>query len=140
MNDQLQAALADILTKTTTAVEAGVDFLQAELPDVIQQLLAWKLAYSVATILVGTVALLLVGWSFRFYKKEWLLDSEGRRHRYKTTIVFDSDGDVHPGIIGLIGAQIFGTVVFFAGLNFTWLQILIAPKIYLIEYAASLAK
>lgn len=39
------------------------------------------------------------------------------------------------GIAGVISAMLTLT-----SLNLTWLQILIAPKIYLIEYAASLAK
>ena len=46
MNDQLQAALADIIGKTGEAVSDGVGFLKAELPSVIQQLLYWKMASS----------------------------------------------------------------------------------------------
>lgn len=37
MNDQLQEALASIIDKTISGIEAGAAFLQAELPDVIHQ-------------------------------------------------------------------------------------------------------
>ena len=41
MNEQLQQALVAILNKTVASVEAGANFLAAEIPDVIQQLLMW---------------------------------------------------------------------------------------------------
>lgn len=39
MNEQLQQALATILNKSIEGIDAGVEFMQAELPEVIEQLL-----------------------------------------------------------------------------------------------------
>ncbi len=143
MNEQLQQALAAILNKTMAGVETGASFLQAELPDVIQQLLAWKLYSSIAYGAVG--ALMLAGvvvLLIKSIKKEQVTAGGGEYRNTKPTLVWDCDGDVHPGVlilgtIAVIGA-IFG-IALIAELM-TAMQIAVAPKIFLIEYAASLAK
>ena len=44
MNEQLQNALVNLLTKVTSGMDTATAFLSAELPEVVQQLLVWKLA------------------------------------------------------------------------------------------------
>ena len=44
MNEQLQNALVDLITKVTSGMDTATAFLAGELPDVVQQLLRWKLA------------------------------------------------------------------------------------------------
>lgn len=116
MNDELQKALAAMLSKTTSAVEAGVGFLQAELPEVIQQLLMWHMVKSAVFFTIALSAFMFCAWAL---KRCWDNDE------------FDAM------CFALIGAIVTFTV---ALCNITWLQILLAPKVYLIEYAASLAK
>jgi len=41
--DLLKQALAQILNKATSGIEKSVDFLNAQLPEVIEQLLLWKM-------------------------------------------------------------------------------------------------
>lgn len=138
MNEQLQQALAAILNKTMAGVEAGVSFLSAELPDVIQQLLIWKAAQSLVISIGG---LLLVVATSVFVRKQSRRIKNQDGYGYRANLVFDGSGDVHPGIIGVIFGAAFGWGFGVAGmLDLTWLQIWLAPKIYLIEYAASLAK
>jgi hypothetical protein len=125
----LEQALSEILNKGVAGIEKGVDFLNAELPDVIEQLLLWKGVYSVIELIVG--CLIIFGcWKIPYilYKK------------HKKTI-----GELDEIILPLCGT--FGVIIILVlvimGLcliNFKWLQILIAPKIYLIEYAAELIK
>lgn len=65
MEEQLQTALAEILSRATQGIDAGTQFLSAQLPDVIQQLLLWKLAYHLIPMLAAAlvfVALLFAGW------------------------------------------------------------------------------
>lgn len=141
MNEQLQQALTAILNKTMSGVDAGVNFLSAEIPDVIHQLLLWKMVYSLV-IFIGGVLLLLITVVF-VYKQTCKVEVEGNVNwkKYKANLSFDTDGDVHPGIIAVIAGGCFGAGFGIAGMtDLTWLQIWIAPKIYLIEYAASLAK
>lgn len=132
MNESLQQALAGILNKTMAGVEAGVSFLSAELPDVIQQLLVWKLAESCMLLTLGFAFLLtaikLIRKGFKNLdeeqKKDWHSEKPSRY--------------VVPFAIGGFSSTIaFILVMSNAG---SALQIWLAPKIYLIEYAASLAK
>lgn len=123
MNDELQKALAVMLQKTTQATEAGTAFLQAELPEVIRQLLMWKAVQSFIVFIVAlTICIYLSRLSRKFFR-------EHKEHSYdsKDMLSFFSG----------VGA-FFSFIV--AMVSTSWLMILIAPKVYLIEYAASLAK
>lgn len=129
MNDQLQASLAAILGKATDAVMAGVSFLQAELPDVIRQLLLWKLAE--ATAIGITAGVLLAVWGvvgFRVTKK--INNGVDEWDRGWPWAVY--------GMISILPVGILATA--FSKYMLIALQIWLAPKIYLIEYAARLAK
>ena len=74
MNEQLQDALANLLSKTISGIDAGVAFMQAELPDVIMQLLTWKLSISAIAALfslaVGVMSLKVIVKCFKDYLKE----------------------------------------------------------------------
>lgn len=124
MNDQLQKALADLLAKANQGIDAGSTFLQAQLPDVIQQLLVWKAVYSVLSF-VGAMSLAgaVLYLYYRLYR--WWMSLSKR-------------GD-HPEIMFVLLTAFLWTLVI-GMFSLDWLQILIAPKVYLIEYAASLAK
>lgn len=130
MNDELQKALAAILSKTTNALEAGVNFLQAELPDVIRQLLVWHATKSaIHFVLTTLVCAALVTVSVKFFKA-----AKG----YKPKNIYDDP------VFQWMACAASGVFAFFALMTamnmLDWLQILVAPKLYLIEYAASLAK
>ena len=122
MNEELQKALAALLAKTTSAAEAGASFLQAELPEVIQQLLMWKAVESGVHFLLAAIATGLLVWGAkRFW--QWCRAEDS----YMESLV----------MLPAIAASVFAVI---AMSSLDWLQILIAPKVYLIEYAASLAK
>ena len=132
MNESLQQALAGILNKTMAGVEAGVSFLSAELPDVIQQLLVWKLAQSPVLLALGVSFLVLSAYLLRKGLKN--MKEEGvktwtnrQEHRYVAPYIISA----FAVSIGFVMSMVNGA---------TALQIWLAPKIYLIEYAASLAK
>jgi hypothetical protein len=127
----LEKALADILTKTTAGIEKGVEFLNAELPEVINQLLIWKaaeaLVFMIIFVCVGCGLLLLSKYMSKYAKQnvdDW---TEEDRAFY---------GAMQWAVC------IIGIVVTIAAIlsNREWLQIWLAPKIYLIEYAAQLLK
>lgn len=122
MNDDLQKALAEILNKTTQGVEAGVGFLQRELPDVIQQLLIWHGVRS--GVIFGVLVLGLI-------ISIWLLVKG---------VMWSNDNDWDAGPLGVLPLIPAGMCLAGALANLEWLQILLAPKIFLIEYAASLVK
>lgn len=120
MDAELQKALASILNRTVSAAEAGAYFLQKELPEVIQQLLAWKAAEA------GVIAIVLAlacAFSFAIWWKnrEWAWEELGP--------------------LNLLAWALTGGLLFFSlAYSLTVLKIIIAPKVFLIEFAASLAK
>ncbi|AUR97315.1 TMhelix containing protein [Vibrio phage 1.238.A._10N.261.52.F10] len=134
MNEQLQTAVAEILNRAISGIDASVDFMQAELPDVIHQLLLWYAVQGVITALTG--ALILYG-CYRLVKKP---------KAGKSTLVWDYDshrdtyelGEASPIALFLIIPAFFS--LFMVDNIMTSIQIWIAPKIWLMEYAADLVK
>ena len=129
MNEQLQQALAAIITKTMQGLDSGVAFLGSELPDVIQQLLIYKAVWAGVEAVILSVFIAPYVWFWKFYTKA----ENG---------FWKSFGDPEPPTIflGIFGSLL--SVVFVVGIIVdiqTVVQIWLAPKIYLIEYAAKLA-
>lgn len=123
MDQELQKALAAILQKATSGVEAGVVFLQNQLPEVIHQLLMWKAVESGVFFIFSLIATPIL----------WLM----------AVRIYKSDDDWREGLGNPLAMfPALASIFAFLGVltHLDWLQILIAPKIYLIEYAASLAK
>lgn len=107
--------------KASNGIDAAVSFSQAQIPDVIHQLLMWHAVSSAGIqalcvlVIIACVYLMIFAWN------------KG------------DDADIV--ILSLLvtsGIEITSTVVFFN--YFDWLKIWLAPKLYLIEYAASLVK
>jgi hypothetical protein len=134
MNEQLQQALTAILNKTMQGVDAGVSFLKSELPDVLQQLLTFKLVYSVVEIAILSSLIFLFAWSVKAYHKtENTLFKEKMGGSYMPTFP-----TMMYFFIGTIACVIF-MIAIFCDIEVA-MKIWLAPKIYLIEYAAKLAK
>ena len=128
MNEQLQNALAEILGKTLNGIDAASSFVVAELPDVIQQLLVW---YAVKSFIFTIVGVLMWSLPFISYRKlnEW----------HKKDKVLDKDLFIDVGFpVALIFSAVFCMSWFLFDLD--WLQIILTPKIWLIEYASELVK
>ena len=152
----LDEALARLINRSVDAAESvagGISqatgdataFLVAEIPDVIQQLLVWHAIESLVWFLSG-VLLLAAPW-FVYWK--W--GGRGKpsepyygEARYVETLTHDGRGKVDgDGVFGLI--MLGGVVATPAGFafalnNLEWLQILVAPKLYLLEYARVLLR
>lgn len=141
----LNDALVEIIQKTQGAVETGVSFLSQQIPDVIHQLLVWKLAESLAYGVVGITSFVLAVVLVRSMIKEPVVVKEGsayNRTKYKPTLWRDYESDILPTIVGGGLAALVLAISSLVNLPqfLTALQIYIAPKVWLIEYAAHLAK
>lgn len=149
----LNDALVQIIQSTQGAVEKGIGFLSEQIPDVVQQLLLWKFVESLVWGSVGILILVLVGFFLlaatkpaeliqptppvegdRYYRKP--------REEYKDTFWRDSNGKLEETIMIPIGTSVVGIIIaFFFLMNLTTaLQIYVAPKVFLIEYASHLVK
>lgn len=145
MNDQLEKALVQIIEKASAGVEAGINFLSAEIPDVIYQLLTWKLVEAALYIIINLIVLgLLVLITVKFSGRGSKINpDEGDYNNHELTLTHDGDGDLHPGIVGVVMVDVIAAVITLINV-FTYslvaAQIYVAPKIFLIEYATKLAK
>jgi len=137
MEEELQKALAEMVNKTVSALESGASFVASEIPDVAQQLLMWKLAESLAFFLVGLI--LIFTPVVLLFKYGGVGEKEG--HYHKPTLTHDIHGDVDEHKVVPFGfASLVSAIVGLFCLNLNWLYILLAPKAYLLVYAAKLLK
>lgn len=144
VSDKAQQVLVTLLEKAVVGIDAAVSFSQAQIPDVIQQLLMWNLVQSVLqTILIVILAYPVYRFVVQQVKKTQIgvveVGHKSGEPLYKTNLVWDSEGDVHPGVL-IVGLLVitYGAFAFATLTNLVWLKIWIAPKLYLIEYAAHL--
>lgn len=125
VQDTLATAVSALINKTLAGVDKSAAFMEAQLPDYIVQLLMWHGIKSAVACVIGVVLLstCLYGWKMGYdYCAE---------HAH-----FDGFTFYFP--YGIASCFIAGAVAVL--LNITWLQIWIAPKVWLVEYAASLVK
>lgn len=140
MNEELQKAVSDMLSSAIDGIGNAADFLSAEIPLYVQELLLWKAVFSFMGFMLGVMGLVLLGILTRRFLKWGLQEIQVDSYGGKKTVTtfYQKDGLATLGIVGLAIFSIFSIIFFFA--NFDWLQIWLAPRVYLVEYAASLAK
>ncbi|EJX3973907.1 hypothetical protein ACE3DM_004565, partial [Salmonella enterica] len=138
-----------LLQKASNGIDAAVSFSQTQLPDVVHQLLLWNMVDSLIKTLIAILTIPLV---FRFMKKQCQRVEIGKicdegyswergNPKYRQTMVWDSKGEINFLILPLSGVLImWGLFIIATVTNMVWLKIWLAPKLYLIEYAASLIK
>lgn len=124
MNEELQKALFSILSSTINAATAAKDFLISEMPEVIRQLLMWKAIDSGIGFAVGVA---------------WIIAAFFIAKKVRAMLA-ENELDFPEMALSTGGALCLVLGVSVCAHNLVWLQILVAPKIYLIEYAASLVK
>lgn len=147
MNEQAKDVLAQLMQRALDGVDAAVDFSQQQIPDVIQQLLMWKSAESLIYFSFGIIFVLFCPLIFyighRLEKKARRDYENGEawtRHGGSaissvTSISYDMVGSLKKSSTLFVVA---GFIMVFE--NLEWLQIWMAPKLYLLEYGASLIK
>lgn len=124
----LDSAMAELISKTLDGVDAVGEFASAEIPELIEQALMWYMAYSAIWFSIGLIYIVIcykaIKWSLTGSRLAWQKDQI-------------NDGIPMPLL------YLFATllVIFPAEvMDLNWLKIWIAPKLWLIEYAASLVK
>jgi hypothetical protein len=127
MNEQANKVLAELLQKASSGIDAAVSFSQAQIPDVVHQLLVWNFAVSLIFSIMGCLLFAGAQWAawkvLKYLRKAWRGDELWE----------------HPEIL-LIAMAYIATFAPVGWVSLDWLKIWLAPKLYLIEYAASLMK
>lgn len=126
-SNKANEVLAAILEKAMATAEKTGTFLQEQAPDVVQQLLTWKLVqYSVSAVVCFIAFFLLA------YLASKTLKSLGEEDSYFVTW--------QPPVLAASGVGALVVSISAANNALTAMQIWLAPKVYLIEYAANLVK
>ncbi|MEL7477269.1 MAG: hypothetical protein AAGJ17_00040 [Pseudomonadota bacterium] len=132
MNEELQSALTSVIINTADSFKSVKDFTLEQAPDVIKQLLLWNGIYSFIEFVVGLIVIsLTVIMCFKVVKIS------------KDENIDIVDDFCFFGIMSFPIGFAFSMLNLSFGiflLNFDWLKIWIAPKAWLIEYAANLVK
>ena len=130
MNEELKAQAITALKGIIESAVRVKDFAVEQAPSVIQELLQWKMAESLLVtgfmIFIITVLGLI---SYKTYQK----------HGFLNSLKDDISGAGALVLFSGVAGAMLGVSSFLIS-DFVWLQILIAPKVYLIEYAAQLIK
>ena len=135
MNEQLQLAVSTLIQTSLNAIDKGTAFLSNQIPEVIQQLLLWK---AIASFIEFSSGIFIIGGIFA-----WLI----YQYKYWTTTVTTTWGTktvrLHEeaGAFSLLNILLIIPLLYGSScINLIWLQIWIAPKLYLIEYAKDFLK
>lgn len=147
MNETAREALERMITMAVDGMEGAAAFAEAEIPAVIEQLLTWKLIESLLhTVLPLIITMVLAAGLFKavtaMHRAQQSRDNDDRPP-FRTNFWWDRQG---PSVFGvliiavLFLAALVSTIVTIIEANLDWLYITIAPKVYLLEYAADLIK
>ena len=119
MNEKLSEALVELISLSVN----GVEFLVSEIPDVLHQLLIWKATVSAISMLCW-VLLCVAIYKFNRWQIGYLTKNKKFGEPY---VMFNA-------------FQMFLIVPLVGLFDPTFLKIWIAPKVFLIEYAAQMIK
>ena len=137
----MQNALIEIIQKASSGIDTSVSFLSSEIPEVVSQLLLWNITASsvgmALSAIVIAISVSMIVWMMKLYgrgrdtgKPNWVHNGGGYNAMRERVI---------PVSCVLFICLVAGPIVFVGNLMEV-LKIWLAPKIWLIEYAASLAK
>ena len=128
MNKELTEHLVPIIEKTKEGILKGIEVAQEQCPEIIEQLLAWKFIESILGTGIAITAVFLGILSVKIgIKKGGLV--EWRDEEALRFVPFL--------ILGVSSSVIGSLAILVPGIP-NWVQILVAPKIYLLEYISGL--
>lgn len=136
--NNISKELSDALVKLINGVIDGVDFLAGEIPEVINQLLLWKMTASLLQFSGGLlICFMLLVVLIKYCGRGTIDQSTGL---YNQTLSHTSNGKIGERIGLTILGSVVVLVIGLALLDFDWLKIIIAPKVYLIDYVSNMIK
>lgn len=138
--DAAESVAGDISEASSDAAA----FLVAEIPDVIQQLLVWHAIESLVWFLTGLM-LIAAPWFvyLRWGGRGKPTEPKYGEARYEETLTHSYTGTINEDGMGalVLGGAVATALGFtLVMINLEWLQILVAPKLYLLEYARALIR
>jgi len=120
--NQLQNRFEEVLLNLINQAEDAAAFVTGEIPDVLEQLLVWSFAESITYLVLSLFMFCSMPFIYGLFDRIAKKTNDG--------------GFVCCGVMCDVWLCIPACFLF----NLTWLKIWLAPKLFLIEYAAELVK
>lgn len=127
MNAETDKQIAEILKKGLEAAEKSGNFVIEQAPDLVKQLITYKTVETSICVLIEITLMYLIFRYFKYLYKKNNEDSD-----------FIPENAFHG--VGMIITLLIGIFLFFVFINdiSNLIQLIFAPKIYLLEYIAKL--
>ena len=127
MNTETDKQIAEILKKGLEAAEKSGNFVIEQAPDLVKQLITYKTIETSICVLIEITLMYLIFIYFKYLYKKNNEDSD-----------FIPENAFHG--VGIIITSLMGIFLFFVFINdiSNLIQLIFAPKIYLLEYIAKL--
>ena len=127
MNAETDKQIAEILKKGLEAAEKSGNFVIEQAPDLVKQLITYKTVETSICVLIEITLMYLIFIYFKYLYKKNNEDSD-----------FIPENAFHG--VGIIITSLMGIFLFFVFINdiSNLIQLIFAPKIYLLEYIAKL--
>lgn len=143
MNEQLQAQFVQIIQSVSESAASTKNFILAELPDVAQQVINW---YLFKSVFENSIALICIIFTIYLITKLFQVPvSKSSSNKFQLFCYTFSriNGEVKelsPTILIPIAAIIICVILSVHYLNLDCFKIIIAPKLWLIEYTTAILK
>lgn len=155
MNEELQNTANEVLRGILENAASAKEFILSQTPDVVNQLLWWKGVESAIYFLILVTLAVVSLFAIRrvnnhiLTKREAAFEAKKNKEPWTYHLGdtrFDITSMEYDAAVGVPSNLRFLLIIpsliftYIALDNLDWLQILIAPKLYLLEYAASLVQ
>lgn len=120
--------LEQVVEKVASYVEAGAEFAVTQAPLLVREILNWEIALRCGAAFVSFVALAFGLWAFRYI---YVQERYDRYSRYSDSAVL---GMVAAGSVSAVGLATF------VYNTFALVKVLVAPRLFLLEYFSHLVK
>ncbi|MFG1559571.1 hypothetical protein ABMA68_16515 [Halobacteriovorax sp. FRX-2] len=147
IENKLEQAVVHLIDKSIAGIDTAVDFLSAEIPVYIEQLLTWYALAGIVKVLIGVTFTVIgvVMWRkvvIGYNQLKALSDAEQHEHP-NSWFSRGSFGEAEPTLKSIIcfvlGAIfLFGGVIGILDCIMEPIKIMVAPHVWLVEYATEL--
>ncbi len=142
MNEQLQAQFIQIIQSVSESAASAKNFVLSELPDVAQQIINW---YLFKSVFENSIALISIIFAIYLLTKLFQVPvSKSKANKFQLFCYeFTRDGEMNelsPTVLIPASAVIICTVLSINYFNLDCFKILIAPKLWLIEYTTNILR
>ena len=142
MNEQLQAQFIQIIQSVSESAASAKNFVLAELPDVAQQVINW---YLFKSVFENIIALICITFAIYLLTKLFQVPvSKSKANKFQLfCYAFTRDGETKelmPTVLIPVVAIIICIVISIYNFNLDCFKILIAPKLWLIEYTTHILR